>query len=679
MGMNKKSRKSDTKSWLRTALTIACIAVIAILLFYPFSRKKTADGQKTRAEEKIAYTDIKPDVDYYEAYFKKDFSKEKKLLDSIRRALVTGGEVDVEEGYNFEFDPEMTLPRVSLYQEGNRFIGRGSIRDSLKSSLDRIIIGLREHERFDGFDVADPSKTRILFEIVQSEHPVRINDLVFSYDGHKGKNNKLKTNRFEPGITGLKCSYKDRTHYYMPTDAATLSHLSHNHVLGYLTRKMKVAPGEKSRSKRIKALKKLNLTCQSLTSKAFITFEDGIIPLYRAHPAVILFSKDRIRQTMLNSVDWLIENMNDDGSFLYYYDPIADTIVDHAHSDRTVDNLYNNMLRHSGGTITLLRAYELTKKQKYLDAAKRSLDFLVNNTRKRDINGKTAYYEFYNDKAKLGGTGVGLASIMRYYMVSGDDAYNEYATGMVRHLLSRIEDDGEMIGYYIHPSFRGGSPIMNPTEQEKKILFSFYYPGEALLGLALYEREMKIDPDFRKEIQTLCKRALDFLVDIRPQRYADQFTALPSDGWLMQAVEEWSKNPQFQRQAYVDFVYKDADAMVDHMYNHKNSLYFDYPGTFFYNYGDHAYTDGARAEGLVAAYYLADRTGRTELARKYRDACVEVAGSLLYTYNSPESAFAFIHPEKAIKSFRFKFTRQWVRVDSVQHTACFYARLFMAP
>jgi GH15 family glucan-1,4-alpha-glucosidase len=112
------------------------------------------------------------------------------------------------------------------------------------------------------------------------------------------------------------------------------------------------------------------------------------------------------------------------------------------------------------------------------------------------------------------------------------------------------------------------------------------------------------------------------------------------------------------------------------MYNRENSLYYDSPGTFFYNYGDHAYSDGARAEGLVAAYYLAERMGKKELAAKFRQANIEVAKSLLHTYHSPESSFFHINPQKSIRSFRFKFTRQWVRVDSVQHTACFYARLY---
>lgn len=663
---------------IRWIITIACIVIVAVLVIDPFSNGKRhpSDNPDHPPAPDLSYSKLEPDLAVYDAYFKNDFSKEGRLLASIRDALATGTGVQVEPGYHFEYHPERTRPYLTLYQAGETFIRWGANRPTFQESLDRIVTKLRTHERFSRFEVANPSNTRIMFEMVQEARPVNLNDLVFGYSSPKDTRNKLKTNRFEPGITGLKCRHGERTSYYLPTEATTRSHLSKNHVLGHLADALRVAPGAKKRKERIAALRRLNLTCTSLISKAFVTFEDQLIPLYRGHPATLPYSKEELRRTMLRSSDWLVQNMNSDGSFLYYYDPVADTIVDHAHPKRPMDNLYNNILRHSGGTITLVRAFELTQEQKYLAAAKRSLDFLISTTRKRDIQGKTAYYTFFNNKAKLGGTGTGLAAIMRYYMASGDAQFNEYATGMTRHLLSRIAADGEMIGYYIHPGYNDGEPLLEPSAEVKKKLFSFYYPGEALLGLALFEREMSLDPAFKQEIRNKCKKALDFLVDLRPQKYADLFTALPSDGWLMQAIEEWSKDPEFRRRAYLDFVYDDGNSMIDHMYNPSNSLYFDNPGTFFYNYGDHAYTDGARAEGLIAAYYLANRMGKTGLAEKFLKANILVAKSLLPTYHSEVSSYAFKSPQKAIGSFRFKLTRQWVRVDSVQHTACFFARLY---
>jgi len=143
----------------------------------------------------------------------------------------------------------------------------------------------------------------------------------------------------------------------------------------------------------------------------------------------------------------------------------------------------------------------------------------------------------------------------------------------------------------------------------------------------------------------------------------------------MQAIEEWVKLGGETNKAYTDFVFDDADAMIEHMYNEYNAPYPDYTGAFFYEYGDHAYPDGARCEGLIAAYYLAVNLGNEERAEEYMSALLLAAKCLMQTYNSEDSTYAHKHPEKSIGSFRFKFTRQWVRVDSVQHTACFFARL----
>ena len=59
----------------------------------------------------------------------------------------------------------------------------------------------------------------------------------------------------------------------------------------------------------------------------------------------------------------------------------------------------------------------------------------------------------------------------------------------MRHILSRVHESGEMIGYYIHPRYYEGTPLTEPDEKELCELFSFYYPGEALLGLAMYDAQ----------------------------------------------------------------------------------------------------------------------------------------------------------------------------------------------
>jgi hypothetical protein len=97
--------------------------------------------------------------------------------------------------------------------------------------------------------------------------------------------------------------------------------------------------------------------------------------------------------------------------------------------------------------------------------------------------------------------------------------------------------------------------------------------------------------------------------------------------------------------------------------------------SFYYHYGDHPYPDGARAEGLLGAYQLALKVGDQERIRRYRDACDKVAAALLRLCNTPESVYSAVNPEQSVGGIRFKLTRQWFRVDTIQHVASFYLKL----
>jgi hypothetical protein len=235
-----------------------------------------------------------------------------------------------------------------------------------------------------------------------------------------------------------------------------------------------------------------------------------------------------------------------------------------------------------------------------------------------------------------------------------------------------------MLGYYIHPKFNNGKALIHPSDEIKKELFSFYYPGEALLGLALYYQHVEnIDTHLKSAIQHKAKLALDFLVHTRPIKYDYMFESLPADAWLMQAIEEWVKVDGFMNQAYIDFVFNDTQTMFEHMYKDENTLATnkDYIGGFFYEYGDHVYHDASRCEGVVSAYYLAKYLKDEEKATWIMEHMMLSAKGLMKTFNSQASSYPHIDPEKALHSFRFKLTRQWVRVDSVQHAACFFSRL----
>lgn len=615
--------------------------------------------------------DFKEQNDKERAFFEQDFSAVNKVLQRVRKSLITGENLsitDLDLSDIINFDRAETLVYITLFQSGQKFIRYGSKRQDFQSTLNRDVEMLRKNKKFSDFDVSDEVKCRIMLEYVIDRHPVspaKLNSVHFD------------NSRFEIGINGLELRKDGISYYYMPTDAITLSHMGLRSVLETLVRKTPIAKLSNSRSKRLEILSQSkDYEYYLFRSRAFITYKNDCIPLYRGNVRYTEFSYDVLYNQVIKSADWLLANMYDDGRFLYYYDCCDDTYKDHEHPTRPENNLYYNDLRHCGGIIALIRAYELTSEEKYIKAAKKAVDWSISISKSHDTQWGKAYYAFYNRKAKLGGTGVLLVAMMQYRSFTGDKSYDEYIKGYTRHVMSRVYKNGEILGYYIHPQFQNGQPLINMTDEERKETFSFYYPGEALLGLALFANNFLDDEDLAKEVRKIGKKALDWIVDERPHIYADLFTALPSDAWLMQAIEEWCKDKDFQKQNYINFVFTDAATMVEKTYRHDDSPYIDYEGGYYYEYGDHYFPDGARSEGLIAAYYLAKYLNMNNLAEKLLNACKRVAMCQFHLFNDEINNYSHKNPERSLNSIRFKATRQWVRVDSIQHVSCFFARLY---
>ena len=67
-----------------------------------------------------------------------------------------------------------------------------------------------------------------------------------------------------------------------------------------------------------------------------------------------------------------------------------------------------------------------------------------------------------------------------------------------------------------------------------------------------------------------------------------------------------------------------------------------------------------------------------EKAEEILEACRKTALSQMLLFNSEKNNYAHKNPNKSKGTIRFKATRQWIRVDSIQHVACFYFRLYFA-
>lgn len=600
-------------------------------------------------------------------YYQKDFTSMKVLLDNIRQSFITGKEIkniDCEINYDSSF----SYIYITLFQEDLQPIRWGSNRKTLTAAINRDIEQIRQRNTYPQFEISNPEKCRIMIEYITEQIPAKLNEIKYG---------TFVPERFEPGVTGLKIVLDNTNYIYTPTDAWVNSQMDLKSALNTILRKTYIKNITNKISERIDILRKTPHECFIIKSKTFITYNDDILPLYRGN-ILREYSTDEIKKQALSGADWVVKNQKENGQYLYYYDAKEDNYIDHEHPERPKDNLYYNDLRHCGGIVTLIRAYQLTKDEKYLQSAKKGLDFIVSITKEHDIDGETGAYVFYNKKAKLGGTGMILIAMMKYREESGDKSYDEYIKKYTRHLLSRIYKTGEFLGYYIHPKFQNGRPLINMSDEERRETFSFYYPGEALLGLALFANYFKDDEELCQKVLEKSKLALDWIVDERPKIYSDMFTALPSDAWLMQAIEEWASNPEFQKDNYINFVLNDAQTMMDKCYTKNDSPFIDYEGSYYYNYGDHFYPDGSRSEGLIGAYYLAKKLNKTELADKILESCRKTAKSQMVLFNDDKNNYAHKNPSKSQGAIRFKATRQWIRVDSIQHVACFYFRLYFA-
>lgn len=505
------------------------------------------------------------------------------------------------------------------------------------------------HPRHGEFDWTDPARVRIQLDFVE-EPPFPVN---LRNAGRTGRGDHY----FEMGIDGLVIREAGRSLYFFPGDAFVRSILTMKQLRRYLER---ATPDWPRRA--VEAWK--------FRSRSFLGLEDRWLHLYRGYPVLPPATARAVRDAVELALSHVRRYQGSDGRFLYYYDAATDSHRDHEHPGRDpARNPYYNILRHCGGIISCLAHYRLTGQGTSRDAASLGIEYLrsqLHPYRAEPFGDAACVY--YNRKAKLGGSGLALMALVQYEEATGDNRYRAEARRLKNHLLAQVTPSGEFIYYSVYLD-RPVGPQDNPAH------FNFYYPGEALSGLAAYYRVLA-GPEERAGLADAIARALGFLLEVRPQRYAEHYESLPSDAWLMMATKELYGTPELWRPEYGAFVHADAERMLERMYREEDAPYPDYVGGFFYEYGDFPYADGARCEGLMAAAELAEMEGDRERLDVYLEALWKAAWATLHLVNTPESTYSVPRPEKAVGGIRFKHTRQWFRIDTIQHVVCFYMRLY---
>ena len=104
-------------------------------------------------------------------------------------------------------------------------------------------------------------------------------------------------------------------------------------------------------------------------------------------------------------------------------------------------------------------------------------------------------------------------------------------------------------------------------------------------------------------------------------------------------------------------------------------MYLNYVGSSYYQYGETILTRTEPARKRCWRHF-GSHCGSVigSGSSVCHEACAKVASATLRLCNTPDSVYSAANPERAIGGIRFKLTRQWFRVDTIQHVASFYLK-----
>lgn len=460
---------------------------------------------------------------------------------------------------------------------------------------------------------------------------------------------------FEIGVDGLVLQDQENNlTYFLPGDSYVRSIMGMRQLRDYL--------GNSYGDKFLRTA-----TFRRFRTESFLLSHKQTVQLYRGIPLIGALEKSALEQAVSNAIEHIKKYQDEDGKFLYYYDSSTDSRRDFEHPNRDPDkNPYYNILRHSGGGLTCIYHEKYTGLGDTLENIRNAIEYLESKAVYYELDSVQAAYIYSERKSKLGGAGIGLYMLAEYQLHSGDESYKGFADALARHLIGQITESGEFIYYNIYLD-------EEITAETNSKYFSFYYPGEALCGLGKYLKILK--PEEREPYFERMKLALDYLITVRPIERASEYTSVPSDSWLMIAIMELWDFEVMRDRLYADFVFGDARRMIQQMYKIGEAPYPDYAGAFYYEFGDYPYSDGARMEGLAGAYELALKMDEQELAAYLWRAVKLGAWSVMHLVNTLDAVYCARRPEVSHGGIRFKFTRQWFRIDTIQHVSSFYAKI----
>jgi hypothetical protein len=345
---------------------------------------------------------------------------------------------------------------------------------------------------------------------------------------------------------------------------------------------------------------------------------------------------ETLEHSMRLGADWIIAMQEHHGRFGYWYDPV---------NDEFSSSNDDNFLRQAGTSFSLMLVYEMTGELRYLEVARKSVQYLLASIRLLDAD--KAYFLF-GKKAKLGGISLPMLTMLKIRQLTGTTEYDKILTKLANMILFLQEkyNTGQYKSTYVY---------LGDYEYEKNSGWeSRIYPGEALYALAGMYQTFG---------DTRYKESMDWALEFY---YGEKWKSHAFLPWTISAFTSLYR--QTGEQKYVDYVFFLSDQLLtqqnldadDEVYGSFHSL----PSA----------NTGSYMEGLTDAIHIARLVGDKGRLQVYQErAKMGYRWLFMLQYGKSESA-ALKRPAMAQGGFRKTLTHSKLRIDNTQHAISSFAK-----
>lgn len=346
-------------------------------------------------------------------------------------------------------------------------------------------------------------------------------------------------------------------------------------------------------------------------------------------PTAPAVSPESLLRAALAGGDYLLHCQEPEGRFRYSYLPVRGTFP-----------RQDNGLRQAGSVYALLQLYRRTKEPRFLEGARRGLDWLSFFVVESKASGGAKVFRD-GEAVKLGGNALVILAMAEYTELSGDRRYLTDLVDLAAWIVDNQNPDG---------SFRAHK--QDYEEGVDSGFVSAYYPGEALLALV---RLHQLDPDERWLVAA--RRAARFLIKKARQTPGP----MAHDHWLLLGLEALDRiEPQDDGRIFALTL---AENMLASQLGPESPP--DWQGGFYVP--PRSTPTDIRIEGLGAARSLALRAGNAEAARRIAVCARAALGFSRRCEVQPSAAVVFRSPGYCKGGVMRSLVDPEIRIDYVQH------------